>query len=147
LVLALVLLVTVGATGAQAQAAADVWEPGPVNRTPVGGPAPAAADGARPDGGGMVAELEGRRTAESKTFRLADGGLQTVVNAERVHYKDKDGRWQPIDLTLVDGSSGGKKKHKTRPASTRRSPPTPPAPTPTRWRWRSSRRHRTCGCG
>jgi len=114
LALAVVLLVTVGATGAQAQAAADVWEPGPVNRTPVGGPPPSAPEGARPDGGGVVAEFEGRRTAESKTFRLADGGLQTVVNAERVHYKDRDGRWQPIDLTLVDGSAGGRAKHRTR---------------------------------
>ncbi len=51
-----------------------------------------------------VRELEERRTASSKSYRMSDGTTQVVLSTEPVHYKDSKGKWQPIDTKVTAGS-------------------------------------------
>ena len=74
-------------------------------------PTPAATATGMPSGGapGWAAgtdltagsELPARRTANSRTYTLGHGLLQTVYAADAVNYRDAAGAWQPIDNTLV----------------------------------------------
>ncbi|MET7749730.1 DNRLRE domain-containing protein [Micromonospora sp. NPDC005367] len=47
-----------------------------------------------------VKELPEKRTANSKTYQLSDGRTQAEISAAPVHYKDSEGRYQPIDTTV-----------------------------------------------
>lgn len=41
-----------------------------------------------------------RRTAQTKTFRMSDGGYTAVMYAEPVHYQNELGEWEDIDNSL-----------------------------------------------
>ncbi|MEV4811809.1 DNRLRE domain-containing protein [Micromonospora avicenniae] len=47
-----------------------------------------------------VKELPEKRTANSRTYQLSDGRTQAEISAAPVHYKDSQGRYQPIDTTV-----------------------------------------------
>ncbi len=86
------------------------FEPGRINRTPVGGPIPASAgkgpkilDPASSDG---LEEVVERRTENSKTSSTEDGHMVTEFFQQPVNFKDLDGKWQPIDNRLVVNESG-----------------------------------------
>jgi RHS repeat-associated protein len=59
-------------------------------------PEPAAARSDR-----RVRELTGRRSATSRVFQLADGRLQQEISAAPVHYRARDGSWQPVDTRVT----------------------------------------------
>ena len=42
-------------------------------------------------------EIIERRSAHSATFRVDDNTYTTILSAEALHYRDKQGAWQPID--------------------------------------------------
>ena len=54
-----------------------------------------------------VKELTSRRTANAKYFQLSDGRVQAEVSQVPVHYRDANGAWKPIDLTVRSDSQGG----------------------------------------
>ncbi|MBO0807216.1 MAG: DNRLRE domain-containing protein, partial [Actinobacteria bacterium] len=56
-----------------------------------------------------VKELTGRRTANSRVYRLSDGRLQADISAGPVNYRDRSGRWQPINTTVQPSSRHGYK--------------------------------------
>ncbi|MEJ3743812.1 DNRLRE domain-containing protein [Actinomycetes bacterium KLBMP 9797] len=70
------------------------------------GPDQALAHPARlPAGQAMAApkrvrELVAARTATGKIHQLADGRWQAELSTDPVHYRDRAGRWQPIDPTV-----------------------------------------------
>jgi hypothetical protein len=49
----------------------------------------------------QLQEITGLRTADSKTFELADGNREWVGYTEPVHYKDGSGTFQEIDNSIV----------------------------------------------
>lgn len=51
--------------------------------------------------------LPDARTANSNTFRLASGELQTEVFGTRVNFRDEDGSWKPIEEELEEVSQAG----------------------------------------
>ncbi|MBW3615910.1 MAG: hypothetical protein KY439_11485 [Actinobacteria bacterium] len=68
----------------------EIFEPDAINRTPVGSPAPAAAEqllttGA-PAGLGESAEVVERRTQDSRTFLTEDGKFETTFYGGAVNY-------------------------------------------------------------
>ncbi len=73
----------------------ETFEPGPVNRPPVGGPVPAdvggllGGDRAQPDG--QRRELVERRTEDSETFDVGNGVLETTFYGGVVNYRDDAG--------------------------------------------------------
>lgn len=90
-------------------ASPSLAEPSPATPEPVADaeaaqPAPAPAspvssnDSSPPDVSEV--ELPERRTLRSRTFRLGDR-FRTEVAANAIHFRDGQGRWQPIDDTLV----------------------------------------------
>ncbi len=52
-------------------------------------------------------ELPDRRTRNSKTSRNSNGTYTTTIATGPVNYRDRQGRWQPIDSTLVSAGSSG----------------------------------------
>ncbi len=86
----------------------EVFEPGPINRTPSGGPPLTGTLDApleEPDHKGR--ELVERRTEDSRTFVGQDGKFETVFYGGPIHYRDARGQWQPIDNTLVPAPGSG----------------------------------------
>ncbi|WP_158887113.1 DNRLRE domain-containing protein [Amycolatopsis anabasis] len=79
--------------------------PGPENALPRQEPTPT---------GGVLLEAKRageqveRRTATTKSYRLADGRTEVEVSAGPVHYRDAAGNWQEIDTRIagVDARSG-----------------------------------------
>ncbi|MEJ3749690.1 DNRLRE domain-containing protein [Actinomycetes bacterium KLBMP 9797] len=69
--------------------------PGSVLPHPARLPAGEAIPAAR-----RLREETGARTANAKTYRLADGRSQTEVGSHPVHYRDANGRWQDIDTRV-----------------------------------------------
>lgn len=51
-------------------------------------------------------EVVGLRTEYSRSYRKADGGLQTRVGLSPVNYRDSEGKWRVIDPTLRRTASG-----------------------------------------
>jgi len=51
-------------------------------------------------------EIKADRTANSQTFRLEDGGLETRVYADPINYRDQEDEWQPIGDALREGAEG-----------------------------------------
>ena len=49
----------------------------------------------------VVGELEDQRSAYMKSFRLSDGTISAVEYESDVHYLDEQGKWHPIDNSLV----------------------------------------------
>ncbi|MEK3876476.1 DNRLRE domain-containing protein [Paenibacillus sp. FSL M7-0420] len=47
-------------------------------------------------------ELIDERTPNSKTYQLEDGTYETVISTEALHYQDRIGNWQDIELMLTD---------------------------------------------
>jgi len=88
----------------------DVFEPPPVNRTPVGRRPTAPPTGvAGSDGLAEVArgeEVDSMRSEHSKTFREEDGSFVTDVALEPVHFERGDGTLEEIDSTLVPEAGG-----------------------------------------
>ncbi len=76
---------------------------------PLAPPAPArvskasttAAANAKPT---RVRELDERRMASSKSYRMSDGTTQVELSTEPVHYKDSKGKWQNIDTRVTAGA-------------------------------------------
>jgi hypothetical protein len=60
------------------------------------------AEGEAQGAGSLSAEAEPlpRLTANSETFALPDGDLETRIYPEPVNYRDEDGNWQPIGERL-----------------------------------------------
>jgi hypothetical protein len=90
--------------------APEVFEPGAVNRTPVGGPVPEQSqllggDPTQPRG--ERRELVERRTEDSETFEVGGGVLETVFYDGAVNYRDESGNFQRIDPTLVPAGGPG----------------------------------------
>jgi hypothetical protein len=54
-----------------------------------------------------VRELTERRTANGRVFQLEDGRLQQEISAAPLHYRDGQGRWQPIDPAVRPSSRPG----------------------------------------
>lgn len=54
-----------------------------------------------------VKEIPERRTANSKVFQLEDGRVQEELSAAPLHYRDEQGRWQPIDPKVAPSSRPG----------------------------------------
>jgi hypothetical protein len=69
-----------------------VFEPGPANTTPTGGP-PDHVFGTGSDG--EVPELRDRFSST----QLVDGDYVTEVSTSPVHYVDEAGAWAPIDTS------------------------------------------------
>ncbi len=67
-----------------------------------------ADDSSQPTSLGTIpgVELEGRRTATSKTLQLPSGALRTVLYESPIHYRDADGKWKPIGEDLAEQSDG-----------------------------------------
>lgn len=53
---------------------------------------------------GKVIELEGLRTADSKTYQLSDGSFKYVGYAEDVHYEDSNGKFYEIDNSITNSA-------------------------------------------
>jgi len=47
-----------------------------------------------------VRELTEKRTKNAKFFELSDGRIQAEIASAPIHYKDANGKWQNIDLTV-----------------------------------------------
>ena len=60
--------------------------------------APAAEEPS--DGPAVVRELPGKRQVYSSRYLLDNGQFRTVFSQAPVHYKDSEGAFQPVDLTL-----------------------------------------------
>src|SRR5262249_5118085 len=52
-------------------------------------------------------ELTGERTATSRTYRLPDGSRRVEVFTAPVNYRNRRGRWAPVDNRLVRSSRPG----------------------------------------
>jgi RHS repeat-associated protein len=50
-------------------------------------------------------EVVADRTANSQTFQLADGALQTRIFQSPVNYRDETGQWKPIEEDLEEGTN------------------------------------------
>ena len=50
-------------------------------------------------------ELPDRRTLNSRTFRNPDNTLTTELSAGYLHYRDNDGKFQPIDNRIVPSTT------------------------------------------
>ncbi|WP_433299827.1 LamG-like jellyroll fold domain-containing protein [Actinoplanes sp. CA-030573] len=48
----------------------------------------------------------GRSNASSDIYRNADGSQTVKLSTGKLNYKDRDGKWRPIDTTLEKGSDG-----------------------------------------
>lgn len=112
--LAGVVVLPAGALAAEKTAAPATpvtFEPGEINRTPVGAPIPetAAEQEMKLDLGGKAVgeEIPERRTEQSKTVVGENGLLETQFFNEPVNFKDAEGVWQKIDNTLVPSSEPG----------------------------------------
>lgn len=66
-------------------------------------PAPEGAEKEAP----KERELVERRTDNSATFAQIDGTYKTVVSPGRMHYRERDGKWQKPDNTLVSERAPG----------------------------------------
>ncbi len=51
-------------------------------------------------------EIESKRTANSQTFRLPDGGRETRIFANPINYLDSEGEWEPIADALTESADG-----------------------------------------
>ena len=51
-------------------------------------------------------EIATARTQTSDSYQRADNTRYAVISADPVNYKDAEGKWQPIDSSLVADSSG-----------------------------------------
>jgi len=67
--------------------------------------APAPAGVSRPSSG--RAEIASLRDAHSRTYMNADGSVTQEVSSGRMNYKDGQGHWQPLDLSLVPETGQG----------------------------------------
>jgi len=67
-----------------------------------------------------VKELTSRRTANAKFYQLSDGRVQAEYSQTPVHYRDANGVWKPIDLTVRADGQGGFKVANTSNAFTSR---------------------------
>ncbi|MDP9421078.1 MAG: DNRLRE domain-containing protein [Actinomycetota bacterium] len=85
----------------------EVFEPGPINRTPSGGPPPTGDLDVLREVDHQPQELVERRTEDSRTFVGQDGKFETVFYGGPIHYRDARGQWQPIDNTLVPAQAAG----------------------------------------
>src|SRR5215472_7584663 len=47
-----------------------------------------------------VREVVGKRSADTRVYRLADGRSQADISAGPMNYLDRTGRWQPINTTV-----------------------------------------------
>jgi hypothetical protein len=47
-----------------------------------------------------VREVASKRTAHGKVYQLSDGRLQAEISAVPVNYRDRDGKYRPIDTTV-----------------------------------------------
>ncbi len=56
-----------------------------------------------------VRELAGRRTANTRVYKLSDGRLQADISAAPVNYADARGRWHPIDTAVRPSTRPGYK--------------------------------------
>ncbi|WP_158074084.1 golvesin C-terminal-like domain-containing protein [Micromonospora sp. CB01531] len=54
-----------------------------------------------------VREVPGKRTANGRVYELSDGRLQAEISAVPVHYRDAEGRWQPIDTRVRPSGRDG----------------------------------------
>jgi len=54
-----------------------------------------------------VKELTSHRTANAKFFQLFDGRVQAEYSQTPMHYRDANGTWKPIDLTVRADDQGG----------------------------------------
>jgi hypothetical protein len=74
----------------------EIFEPGAINRTPVGTAVPAAGGQLptdAPAGLGAPGEVVERRTEDSRTFLTEDGKFETTFYGAPVHYRDAQGAW------------------------------------------------------
>lgn len=55
-------------------------------------------------------ELPGLRSRSGRTYQAPNGSLKTVLHAEAVNYRDAQGKWQPIDNSLVPANGGYRNK-------------------------------------
>ncbi|HWM55150.1 MAG TPA: DNRLRE domain-containing protein [Solirubrobacterales bacterium] len=67
-----------------------------------------ANDSSQPAALGAIpgVELDARRAATSKTFRLSSGALRSTIYESPIHYRDADGKWKPIGEGLAEQSDG-----------------------------------------
>jgi RHS repeat-associated protein len=72
---------------------------------PIAGSAAESVEGESPTP--ARAELPGKRTATSGTYRLANGALQTELFSAPVNYETDSGEWKLIDEGLEEAPSGG----------------------------------------
>lgn len=82
---------------------ADIFTPGPINRTPAGGP----PHGGFRNGSTRGREIASMRTANSYTFVTSDGDYQTQLFPGSVNYRAGDASWQKIDDSLVPDTAPG----------------------------------------
>jgi hypothetical protein len=54
-----------------------------------------------------VAEVVGKRSANTRVYRLSNGKLQAVISAVPVNYRDKAGRWRPVDTGVRPAAGPG----------------------------------------
>ncbi|MFC4853959.1 DNRLRE domain-containing protein [Actinophytocola glycyrrhizae] len=54
-----------------------------------------------------VRELVERRDAAMRVFEMSDGGLEAELFTQPRHFRDHDGDWQPIDVTVREDSADG----------------------------------------
>lgn len=95
-----------GAGGVAGAAPAEFQTAGPAD-TPPAEVAPPAADAFRLGLDGAGEEAVSLRTRMSKTFVRDNGTYTTALFSAPVHYRDRAGRWQPIDNALVHRTGGG----------------------------------------
>lgn len=88
----------------QATEAKPLPEPTP---KPSDSPSDPLRRGRQPNESTEERELSERRTANSATFGQADGTFKTVVSSGPMHYRDRQGKWQNPDNTLVDERAPG----------------------------------------
>jgi len=71
----------------------------------MGSDAPSEAEGINPIPFVVAADV-GQWTANSRTFRLSDGQLETRLYQAPVNYRDAEGDWQPIEQELHQSPDG-----------------------------------------
>lgn len=97
-------LLTVGpAAHAHGRVSADVFTPGDVNTSVVGG----APSGDFGHGDGRGHEVVDLRTRDSQTFVTTSGDYETDIYPGPVNFRDSHGRYQPIDNSIVSDSASG----------------------------------------
>jgi len=71
-----------------------------------GAAGPVTAENAMPEPAPESKELEGRRTATSRTYDLPGAQMETRIFAAPVNYRDAVGEWKPIEEGLQETDTG-----------------------------------------